>query len=204
MDIEKILRDHVDENGNIPTAAINAIVTSVKQAVGKEFVEKSRYNDKLTEIEDYKEKLRTAEDSKTAADRAKVKYDALKAEFAEYKAEAENRAAYDEKSALFRQILKSAGVPEKYHDRIVEVSGNIINGIEKDGENIKDCDSLVNAAKEHWSDFIPTATVVGTQTATPVINNTSSYSSKDEIMSIADPEERQAQIAAHLDLFTSQ
>lgn len=204
MDIEKIIKNEADESGNIPGAKVAAIVTAIKREVGQEFVERSRYNDRLTEVESLKAEIKKAEESATEAAQIKVKYDAIKAEYKEYKAESQRKAEHDAKAVKFRDALKAAGVPDKYHNSIVEVSNNVIDGIELDEKgNAKDSDKITEKIKEHWSDFIPVVSVVGAPSTNPVINEKKTYSTKDEIMSISDPEERQAQIAANIGLFTA-
>ena len=206
MELEKILKAETDESGNIPAARISAIITAIKREVGQEFVERNRYNERLTEIENLKSEIAKAEEKATTADQLQIKYDALKAEYKEYKSGIKQREEYDAKAAKFRDILKAAGIPDKYHKSIGEVSANIINKIEVDENgNVKDAETLTKNARDNWSDFIPVINVTGTPQQPKLGNNTGSkqYTTKDEIMSIKDPETRQAQIAANIGLFTN-
>lgn len=203
MDIEKIIKAEADESGNIPGARIANIVTAIKREVGQEFVERGRYNERLTEIENLKAEVKKAEESGAEAAQLKVKYDAIKAEYKEFKAESQRKAEHAAKSDRFREILRAAGIPDKYHNSIVEVSTKDIDGIEIDEKGaVKDSDKITAGLKEHWADFIPDVSVIGAPTVNPVLNDKKTYTSRDEIMSISDPEERQAQIAANMELFT--
>lgn len=204
MELEKLIKSNADESGNIPAAHIAALVTAIKQAVGQEFVERSRYNERLTEIESLKTEVKKAEEKAASADQLQLKYDAVKAEFKDYKAGIKQREEYDAKAAKFREVLTAAGVPAKYQGKIVEVSTNVINGIELDENGaVKGVEQLTDKAKTDWGDFIPVVTVSGTAPAPVLGNNTAGrkYTSKDEIMQIKDTRERQAAIAANMDLF---
>ena len=68
MELEKILKAETDESGNIPAARISAIITAIKREVGQEFVERNRYNERLTEIENLKSEIAKAEEKATTAD----------------------------------------------------------------------------------------------------------------------------------------
>ena len=85
MDILNILKSNVDESGNISSTKFNDVVSAINNAVGKEFVEKKRYNDKLTEIDALKGEKQNAEDKATSAEKWKTKYDALKDDFDAFK-----------------------------------------------------------------------------------------------------------------------
>ena len=86
-DFESIVRNHVGEDGNIPSEAIAKLVKAISTAVGNEFVEKSRYKAKLEEIDALTEEKQTAQDSATTAEKWKTKYQALKDDFDTYKTE---------------------------------------------------------------------------------------------------------------------
>ena len=66
MDILEILKSNADSSGNISAEKIDAVAKAINNAVGKEFVEKKRYNDKLTEIDALKGEKQNAEDKAQA------------------------------------------------------------------------------------------------------------------------------------------
>ena len=178
-DFESIIKNHVNDEGNIPSSAINAIVTAIKTAVGNEFVDKERYKAKLTEIDTLKEQQQTAEDNATTANKWKTKYEALKEDFDTYKTEQAQKETHSAKTNVYRELLKEAGVSEKRIEAILKVSD--IDGIElgEDGK-AKDADKLTKSIKTEWADFIPTISTQGAQTATPpAINQTKNYTSAD-------------------------
>jgi hypothetical protein len=200
-DFEKIIRNHVAADGNIPTTAINAIVTDIKQAVGNEYVEKERYKAKLTEIDALKEKAQNAEDSVTTAGKWKEKYDALELELKNYKAEVAKKETRSAKEAAYKEVLKDAGIPEKHYAKILKYSD--VDGIDLDDKGkAKNAKELLASVKEEWSDHIETQGKQGASISNPPANNGGGTGkTKDEIMKIKDSAERQKAIAENHELF---
>ena len=207
MDFDKILRAETDESGNIPASRIAALVSTLSREVGQNFVERSRYNERLAEIQTLKDEAAKHEEAAAAGEQLKAKYEALKAEYRDYKAEQTRKAEHETKAGKFREVLRSAGVPDKYHDSICEVSAAIIDGIQIDGDgNTVDADKLASGVKEHWGDFIPVVTVSGTPNTSPTLSNNTAgrkYTSVDQIMAIRNTAERQQAIAENFDLFSN-
>ena len=171
-DFEAIIRKHVGDDGTIPTSAINAIVTAIKNAVGNEFVDKERYKTKLAEIETLKEQVQTAEDNATTANRWKDKHDALKAEFDSYKSEVVSKETLAKKQNAYKAVLTSVEMPEKWIERAMK--GVDFDGIEltEKGE-IKGADKLKESIKTEWADVIGTTGTQGAKTQNPPSNNPS-------------------------------
>ena len=70
-----------------------------------------------------------------------------------------------------------------------------------DNGNIKDADKLIESVKSEWSDFIPTTSEKGADTATPPSNTGGSSMTREQIMNIKDRSERQKAIAENPKLF---
>lgn len=120
----------------------------------------------------------------------------------DYKAQQTQRDAHAAKEAKFRELLKSAGVLDKYADRVVRLSGEDIDKLELDDKgNVKDAKKHADSLKADWSDFVGTTTTTGAKVDNPP-TNTGSKMTKDKIFAIKDAGERQAAIAANADLFT--
>lgn len=120
----------------------------------------------------------------------------------DYKAQQTQKDAHAAKEAKFRELLKSAGVLDKYADRVVRLSGEDIDKLELDEKgNVKDAKKHADSLKADWSDFVGTTTTTGAKVDTPP-TNTGSKMTKDQIFAIKDAGERQAAIAANADLFT--
>ena len=164
-DFEAIIKQHVAEDGSIPKSAISAIVSAIRQTVGNEFVEKERYKNKLSEIENLKDKMQTAEDNATTADKWKEKYEALKGEFADFKKESAAKETRQERETAFRSLLREVGISEKRMDAIIRVSD--IDAVELEDGKIKNAKELKKSIEEEWGDFIVKTRSEGAKTETP-------------------------------------
>ena len=120
----------------------------------------------------------------------------------DYKAQQTQKDTPAAKEAKFRELLKTAGVLDKYADRVVRLSGEDIDKLELDDKGeVKDAKKHADSLKADWSDFVGTTTTTGAKVDTPP-TNTGSKMTKDQIFAIKDAGERQAAIAANADLFT--
>ena len=120
----------------------------------------------------------------------------------DYKAQQTQKDTHAAKEAKFRELLKAAGVLDKYADRVVRLSGEDIDKLELDDKGeVKDAKKHTDSLKADWSDFVGTTTTTGAKVDTPP-TNTGSKMTKDQIFAIKDAGERQAAIAANADLFT--
>ena len=120
----------------------------------------------------------------------------------DYKAQQTQKDAHAAKEAKFRELLKTAGVLDKYADRVVRLSGEDIDKLELDDKGeVKDAKKHADSLKNDWGDFVATTTTTGAKVDTPP-TNTGSKMTKDQIFAIKDAGERQAAIAANADLFT--
>ena len=120
----------------------------------------------------------------------------------DYKTQQTKKDAHAAKESKFRELLKSAGVLDKYADRVVRLSGEDIDKLELDDKGeVKDAKKHTDSLKADWSDFVGTTTTTGAKVDTPP-TNTGSKMTKDQIFAIKDAGERQAAIAANADLLT--
>ena len=171
-DFEGIIRKHCGEDGTIPSSAINAIVTSIRTAIGNEFVDKERYKAKLTELDSLKEQVQDAKDSATTAEKWKTKYDAIKADFEDFKAAQAAKEAKGVKMEKFKALLQENGVMDKYIATVLRASDADIDAIELDGDGkIKDVEKLRESIKKDWADFIGTESRTGANESNPPDNN---------------------------------
>lgn len=199
MDILSILKSNVDESGNISSEKFSEVVSAINSAVGKEFVDKKRYNERLTEIDTLKGEKQNAEDKATGAEKWKTKYDALKDDFDAYKKDVSAKETKATRESAYKKLLKEAGVSEKRIDAVLKVSDVDSLEMEDDG-SFKDSDKILENIKEEWADFITTTETRGAKTATPP-KSTNVKMTKEEIMKIEDDGERQKAIAENHDLF---
>lgn len=148
------------------------------------------------ELDDLKEAV-----EKNGNDPYKVKYEALKEDFENYKKDVESKATTAKKEAALRSILKEIGVADKRIDAVVKVSD--VESIELDGEGkIKDGDKLKESLKSEWSDFIATTRTEGANSPNPPSNNNGKTSmTKEQIRAISDPVARQKAMLDNPTLF---
>nr|DAQ30760.1 MAG TPA: minor structural protein [Caudoviricetes sp.] len=119
----------------------------------------------------------------------------------DYKAQQTQKDTHAAKEAKFRELLKTAGVLDKYADRVVRLSGEDIDKLELDEKGeVKDAKKHADSLKADWSDFVGTTTTTGAKVDTPP-TNTGSKMTKEQIINIKDASERQAAIAANPEAF---
>lgn len=142
--------------------------------------------------------LAKAEKDRDAANSGKQ---AAEQALTDYKAQQTQKDTHAAKEAKFRELLKSAGVLDKYADRVVRLSGEDIDKLELDDKGeVKDAKKHADSLKADWSDFVGTTTTTGAKVDTPP-TNTGSKMTKEQIINIKDASERQAAIAANPEAF---
>lgn len=150
------------------------------------------------QLDDAKAETAKAEKERDAA--ANGKTVAEKA-LTDYKAQQTQKDTHAAKEAKFRELLKTAGVLDKYADRVVRLSGEDIDKLELDEKgNVKDAKKHTDNLKADWGDFVATTTTTGAMVDTPP-TNTGSKMTKEQIINIKDASERQAAIAANPEAF---
>lgn len=200
MDILEIIKTCTDGEGNVSSAKIPDLAKAINSAVGKEFVEKKRYNDKLTEIDSLKSEKQNAEDKATSSEKWKTKYDALKEDFDNFQKEIKAKASKEAKEKAYLELLAEAGISEKRMKSVLKVSDVDTLEIGEDGK-FKDSAKILEDIKEEWADFITTQETHGAKTSTPPSNTGGAKMTKADIMKIKDTSERQKAIAENLSLF---
>ena len=130
----------------------------------------------------------------------KDKFDNLSKEFKEYKEEIENSRIQESKKEAYKNLLIKNGISEKQLSAILEVTKYDDIEIDENGD-LKDEKELENQIKDKWGGFIVKTHVEGLNTENPPTNL--GGSSKEEILNIKDPVERQEQIAKNLELFNN-
>lgn len=134
------------------------------------------------------------EDWKGKYDAEKAAHDRTKSDYAAKENAAKIKAAY-------RDVLKEAGIADKYVDTVLKATDLSGMKLDKDGK-LEDAEELGRSAKTEWADFVSTTTTKGAPVATPPSNNGGKkYSSREEIMKITDTQERQTAIRENPGLF---
>jgi hypothetical protein len=160
--------------------------------------------DKVPDIQKKLDKaLKQIEDAEKDGDKNpwKVKYDAIKEEFGDYKKNVEAEKSKTTKTEAFKKLLQDIGISEKRIDAVVRVSD--IESINLDAEgNIEGVDDLKKSLASEWEDFIVKSSTKGADTTTPPANNGGAgKKTKEEIMAIKDTVERQQAMLENKELF---
>lgn len=187
------------EDENVQEQIIEAHMEAVNslKAQRDEFKEAAeklpKVQDDLTKAQEELEQLKSGENP------YKQKYEDTLTELNTFKSEVEKEKVLNTKKSAFIKVLKEIPIADTAIDGIVRVTN--FDEMELDGENLKDVDKVKADTETQWNGFKVTSTVEGATTPTPPTNTGGSFKSKDEILSIKDPVERQKAIAGNMDLF---
>lgn len=194
-DFEKVVRKHMNDEGMIPADSVPAMIQSISQYVGQNFVTVDRYNQKKTLADELQTKL---DDS----GELQKKYDDLKTQYDAYKNEQEAKEVRVKKQDAYRDsVLKALGIPEKRFAAILKTVSLDELKLDADGK-LENVDELTKQAKEDWEDFIPTVKESGVKSANPPTGSGGkSVKTKEEILAIPDTTQRQRAIAENHELF---
>lgn len=176
------------------TASIDAL-REERDAAKKEAEEAAEAKKKAAELQKEVDSLKESN-----KDSYKVKYDALKEEFTEYKKGIENEKTKANKTEAYKKLLKEIGVADKRIDAVLKVSEIDKLKLDKDG-NIEGLDDLKKSLTEEWADFIVKTDKKGADTSTPPASTGGGKKTKEEIMAIKDTAERQQAMLENKELF---
>ena len=142
------------------------------------------------ETDDLKDQLDAEKTARTQAekerDEANGGKQAAEKALTDYKAQQTQKDTHAAKEAKFRELLKTAGVLDKYADRVVRLSGEDIDKLELDAVlrvsdvdsveldekgNVKDAKKHTDSLKADWGDFVATTTTTGAKVDNPPTNN---------------------------------
>ena len=170
-------------------------------------LEDALVSEHLTARNAYAEEQVKAELEKQPAEKAvnvkdSEEYKTLEKSFNDYKAEIANKQAKEAKEKAVRAFYESKGITGKNLEIAMRGSRAEIDGIELDGDKIKDASTLDALVKGDFSGLVATTTTKGANTANPPANNGGKTGkTKEEIMAIRDPAVRQAEIAKNPEAF---
>lgn len=179
---------------------VDEIITAHTEVTDALKEELQKYKKDAEELPKVQEQLKKALEK--GDDAYKEKYEKEHKEFEDYKKTQQAEAEERKKQAVYKSILKEAGVQDKRIDSVLKVSKDVINKIELDDEGkAKNADELKKAAAEEWEAFIPKKETHGTGVQPNGSTNGGSGMSRDDIMKIKDDTERQRAIAENHELF---
>lgn len=159
---------------------IDEIISAHAETMSALKQQRDNYKAQADDLAEVQRKLDEANETIKAndSDAWKVKYDAIKEEYENYKSDISAKETTRAKQAAYREVLKAAGVSEKRIDSIIKVSD--IDSVELDESGkIKEADKLTESIKNEWADFIVSTNTQGASTATPPTNSKKSFSRED-------------------------
>lgn len=183
-------------NGHTETvSALQGEIDEAKAEAAKYKAEAEKLSGVKAELDTLKKQVEA-----DAKERKDKDYDALKKEFDAYKAEQQRISARAAKEAAFTDILKDAGIPEKYYAKIIKYSD--VDGIELDdkGKAVKAKD-ILKSIKDEWSDHIPQTHTQGASTSSPPFNDGGSKMTREQIAAITDTAARQRAMLENHELY---
>lgn len=137
------------------------------------------------------------------------KYENVKKELDEYRAEVSTKEAKAAKERAVRAYYEGKGITGKALDIAMRGSGEEIAALEMDGDRIKDTSALDELVKGTFAGLVSTTTTKGADTATPPANTGGGRLTRADIYKkdehgryVLGTAERQRAIAENLDAFT--
>lgn len=200
VNFEEALKKYAGEDGSISAENISKAASALSSAVGRAFVDKTRYNAKLDEIETLKTDKQTAEDKLAAAEKWQEKYTKEHETFEKFKADTEAKNKLADVKSAYKKLLTEAGIDPKRHDTIIRATSFDGMTLDKDGK-LEKADDLKKSIETDWADFKVTTTTKGANVETPPANNAPAKKTKEEILAMKDVGERQKAIAENHELF---
>ena len=189
-----------EEQASAIIEANEETINGLKAEIEKNRTEKETAEKQLAKAQKELGEMKKEAEENSGKNPYKVKYDAIKEEFDNFKKDIKSKETHTAKVDAYKALLKEVGVSEKRIASVVKVSDIDSIELDEDGK-IKNVDDLKKSVKEEWSDFIPTEGAKGADTSTPPKNNGGSTMTREEIRKIADPVARQKAMAENPSLF---
>lgn len=199
VNFEEIISKHAGEDGSIPADQIPKLASAISSAVGRAFVDKKRYGDKLDEIETLKTEKQTAEDALATAQKWEERYNKEHESYEKYRADTDAKARLDAVKGAYKKLLTAENIDPRRHDAIMRATTFDSMKLDKDGA-LENADELKKSIESEWADFRVTTQEKGAEVETPPAKSTAKRT-KEEIMAIKDTAERQRAIAENHELF---
>lgn len=165
-----------DEQVDTIIEAHTDTVDGLKADVSKYKTDAEKLSDVQKELDDLKAK---------GDDGWKEKHDKLKGEFDKYKGEIEAKETKANKEKAVRAFYESKGITGKNLEIAMRGSRAEIDGIELDGDKIKDDSALDALVKGDFSGLVATTTTKGAKTANPPANNGNSGVTKEDFQKMS-------------------
>lgn len=169
---------------------VDEIIKAHSETVDALKEERDAYKEKAEKFDKAQSDLEEIKKNLSKDDAYKVKYEALKGDFDEYKKGVETEKVNNTKTAVRKKLLRDIGIPEKRIDVLARLIELDRIKLDKDG-NAENAEELKKSLAEELSDFIVKDGKEGAGTPTPPEKSGGAVKTKDEIMQIKDTTERQ-------------
>lgn len=179
--------EQVDSIIEMHTETVDGLKDKLKAAEAKA----ADYDDVVKERDDLKAK---------SGDDFKKKYEDEHKAFAAYKKDIETKATMEAKQKAVRAYLESKGITGVNREIAMRALKDEINAAELDGEKLKDTAAIDALIGGDLKSLVVTQSKQGVPAANPP-KNSGAKPTREEIMKIKDPGERQRAIAQNLELF---
>ena len=177
----------------IEAEKIDEIINAHSETVEGLKEERDTFKEKAEKYDKAQSDLEVANkkiDELSKDDAYKLKYEALKEDFDEYKKNVETEKTNNSKTTAYKQLLKEIGISEKRIDAVTKLAELDKIKLDKDGK-IEGSEDLKKSLSEEWADFIVKDGKEGAGISTPPENDGGVVKTKEEIMKIKDTSERQ-------------
>ena len=139
--------------------------------------ERDKYKEEAEKLPGIQKEL---DDMKAAGDGGyKEKYEKEKKAFEDYKADQTAKETKASKEKAVRAYYESKGIKGKNLEIAIRASRAEIDGMEMDGEKIKDTSAFDNLVSGDFSGMVETRNTTGANTSTPPANNQTTAAPKN-------------------------
>ena len=175
-------------------------LTGLQDDLDKAKADAEKYKEDADKLAGVQKELETAKKEAETAKNRSAEYDKLKKEYEDYKAEQAKKEQDAIKAGKFRELLKDSGFSDKGIEKILKWQGVDNVEVDEDGK-ITNAKDLKKNAKEDWAEYIVKEEEQGADTSNPPAETGGQKLSREEIMKIKDPAERQKAISENLGAF---
>lgn len=165
--------------------------------------DRDRYKEDAEKLPDVQKELDKLKAEKEKADPYKEKYESEHEAFEAFKKEVASKDLQEQKKNAYKELLKKAGVAEKFTDKILKMTS--LDEIELDDDGISGADKLLEDIKKDYDIFLVKEGEMGARTETPPTNTSGNKMTKAEIFKkdehgryVLSSQERQKAIAENL------
>ena len=175
-------------------------ITGLQDDLDKAKAEAEKYKAEADKLAEVQKELETAQKEAETAKNRSAEYEKLKKEFEDYKTEQAKKEQDALKAEKFRELLKDIGLSEKGIQMALKWQG--VDGVEVDEDGkITNAKELRKSVKEDWAEYITKQEEDGADTPTPPAGTGAGKMTREDIMKIKDPVERQKAISENMNAF---